>query len=196
MSALLAHANYAESETPDVALDSEGPRRIEIVRGELAELAGATVVFEAQHALFNQLPLSAFDWLADQRLLAAENGERVLLQAMREGRALGALVAVSSDGKTLRFAGDPFSRAPVAAAALLLDNALGVVTGERPSGDRRLEVVSGAELPSERAAFAAPFEPRGHLDVSTSGAQTLQELAPWLALAGALLALGAAWLTR
>ena len=67
---------------------------------------------------------------------------------------------------------------------------------DSPSEGARLKVIAGGALPSERAAFAAPFEPEGSVDVSTSGRETLSELTPWLALVGALLALGAAWLTR
>jgi hypothetical protein len=120
----------------------------------------------------------------------------VLLSVARDGHALGALALLSADGKILRFAGDPFAQAPVAAAALLLDNALGVLKGDRPSEAASYAVVSGSKLASERAAFAAPFEPKGSLDASSSSAAALEELAPWLALAGALLAMGAAWLTR
>jgi hypothetical protein len=195
-SALLANSNYLQAERGQVGLDAEAPLRIEILRGTVADLAGASAGFDSQHALFAQLPLSAFDWLADARVLEVEEGDRVLLSAVKDGRQVGALIALSGDGKVLRFAGDPFARAPVAAAALLLDNALGVITGERPSEGARLKVISGGELPSERAAFAAPFDPQGSLDMSTSGTESLNELTPWLALAGALLALVAAWLTR
>jgi hypothetical protein len=196
LAALVANSNYREAADGGVGLDAEAPARIEIMRGEAVDLAGATASFDAQHALFGQLPLSAFDWLADKRVLAAAEGERVLLSAVRAGENVGALIVLSSDGKVLRFAGDPFSRAPVAAAALLLDNALGAISGERPSEDKRLSVVAGSDLPTERAAFAAPFDAQGSLDVSTSGVESLNELTPWLALAGALLALCAAWLTR
>lgn len=196
LASLAANSNYRQAEPGDVGLDVDAPRRIELARGTAADLQGASASFDAQHALFAQLPLSAFDWLADGRVLAAADGERVLLSAQREGKSLGALIVLSADGKALRFAGDPFAQAPVAAAALLLDNALGVLNGERPSEAALYKVVSGAKLPSERAAFAAPFEAGGSLDVSSALAGTLQELTPWLALAGALLALGAAWITR
>lgn len=196
LAAVLANSNYRQSAPGDIGLDVGAPLRIELWRGSATDLAGASVSFDSQHPLFAQLPLSAFDWLGDGLVLAPAANERVLLSATRDGQAAGALALLSADGKSLRFAGDPFARAPVAAAALLLDNALGVLKGERPSEAAFYAVVGGLKLPSERAAFAAPFEPEGSLDVSSSGAAALEELAPWLALAGALLALGAAWLTR
>jgi len=196
LAALLANSNYRQSDLGDLGLDVEAPLRVEIWRGSARDLTGASVSFESQHPLFAQLPLSAFDWLDDGHVLAPATDERVLLSVTRDGQALGALALLSADGRSLRFAGDPFARAPVAAAALLLDNALGVLKGERPSEAALYAVVSLSKLPTERAAFAAPFEPEGSLDVSNTGAAALEELAPWLALAGALLALGAAWFTR
>ncbi|MBP9892219.1 MAG: hypothetical protein KBG84_09975 [Planctomycetes bacterium] len=196
LAALVSDSNYQQAETGEVGLDVDAPRRIEITRGNPADLKGASVNFDSQHALFAQLPLSAFDWIADGRVLTPAEGERVLLAAQRDGNSLGALILLSADGRALRFAGDPFGRAPVAAAALLLDNALGVLMGERPSEAARYRVVSGDKLPSERAAFAAPFEPQGSLDVSSALPGALHEITPWLALCAAVLALGAAWMTR
>ena len=196
LESLAANSNYRPAESGEVGLDVDAPRRLELARGAAADFQGATASFDAQHALFAQLPLSAFNWLADGRVLVPADGERVLLSAQREGKNLGALIVLSADGKALRCAGDPFAQAPVAAAALLLDNALGVLTGERPSEAALYKVVSGEKLPTERAAFAAPFEADGSLDVSSTMAGGLLEFTPWLALAGALLALGAAWLAR
>lgn len=193
--ALVASGACREAEPAGVGLDAEAPARVELWRGKETALGGAHTSFDARHPLFSQLPMSAFDWTGDHRVLDPAPGETVLLAATRDGAVVGALITLSADGKTLRFAGDPFSRAPVAAAALLLDNALGTLTGERPSEAARYRV-AGGRLPSERAAFAAPFDPTGSLDVSSAGPGALSEWTSWLALAGALLALGAAWLVR
>src|SRR5690606_22200534 len=89
--------------------------------------------------------------------------------------------------RVLYFAGDPFSEAPVAEAALLLDNAIGVLTGERASSRARYSI--DGELPSSRAAHAGPFEPRGALAESRTDAP--REFAPWMLAIAALCALAA-----
>ncbi|MCA8911427.1 MAG: BatA domain-containing protein [Planctomycetes bacterium] len=163
---------------------------VRINLGARTDLSGAQLSYDPGHLLFHELPIESFDWLGEGRLLAPDESARPLVSAMRDGERLGDLVRLKAGG-VLEFAGDPFTHAPVAAAALLLDNALGVVTGERPSERARYEPVGDWRLPSERAALAEPFEPQGELDLSTRNESEPLEFTTWLTLAAALLVLAA-----
>lgn len=196
LEALLANARFERSAGPELGLDTEAPRRLELLRGERADLSGVEVSFRAGHALFEELPLSSLDWLSGGRLLEPSEERVALVSALRGGQRLGDLVAVSLDQRVLTFAADPFADSHPAAAALLLDNALGVVLGERPSRQAHYAPVGELRLPSERAALAAPFEPGGNLAVEENTQRRSLELTSWLALTAMLAALGAAWLTR
>jgi hypothetical protein len=157
--------------------------------GQPTDLTGMTLSFDPGHPLFHDLPLESFDWLAAGRLLAPDAGARSLLTARRTGEPVGDVVRLRGD--VLEFAGDPFSFAPIASAALLLDNAIGVVTGTRPS-ERPGYRLTTAELPSRRAALSAPFAPVGELDLS-SRREAAAEFTSWLMLVAAALLVVAAW---
>jgi len=162
---------------------------VRINQGAPADLAGLEINFDSQHALFRELPLASLT-LAGGRLTERAPGVRPLASAMRGGEVAGDLVTLSADGKVLHFAGDPFSDSSVTAAALLLDNAVGVVAGTRPSQWQPFQLVEGL-LPARRQAMAEPFEPRGEIGSSLRPAQP-HEFAPWLLALAALCALGAA----
>jgi hypothetical protein len=164
---------------------------VRILQGTGADLTGASLSFDPGHELFHDLPLESFDWAGQGRVLHAQPQDRALLIAVREGQAVGALILLR--GNVLLFAGDPFSRAPIAAAALLLDNAIGVVAGTRPSERPGFGVADGS-LPTRRQALAQPFEPRGGLDLSTD-ADKPSEFASWLLVAAALALAAAAGVT-
>lgn len=139
---------------------------LRILRGTPAELADAEFGWLPDHPLFSELPMASFDWRSSGRVLPPDRESRSLLTASVGGRMLGDVIRLSADGQVLEFAGDPFSEAPIEAAALLLDNALGVLTGVRPSSAPRYAPEStgnnaALRLPSRRAAFAAPFAPIG-----------------------------------
>lgn len=185
-------ADAAGGEPPAVWLgSSEQKPAVRLNTGAPAELSGATLSFDPQHPLFRDLPLAQYDWLAGGRLIAPEEGVQPLLTAVEDGVPVGDLARLRDGGRVLEFAGDPFSAAAVADAALLLDNAIGVVAGTRPSERPGYELVEGAPLPTRRQATAAPFESQGKLDLSRTGSEPV-EFAGWLmALAGLLLAAAA-----
>jgi hypothetical protein len=158
--------------------------------GEAADLAGAAAALDPGHQLFAELPLDAFDWLAAGHLLPDSPGARPLIRAVREGEVLGDIARLR--GRALEFAGDPFSDAPVSAAALLLDNAVGVLTGERPSERTHWHIEAGT-LPTRRAALAQSFVPYGEAAAHPPHAR-LYEAATWLLLLAAACALAAGWL--
>jgi hypothetical protein len=178
-----------DGEPPVVWLGSlEQKPAVRVNIGAATDLSGASLSFDPQHPLFQDLPLQQFDWLAGGRLLAPEEGVQPLLSAVRDGVPVGDLARLRDGGRMLEFAGDPFSSAAVTDAALLLDNAIGVVAGTRPSERPGYEQAEGEPLPSRRQATAAPFEPRGKLDLSRHSAEPM-EFAGWLmSLAGLLLA--------
>lgn len=185
-------ADEAGGEPPAVWLgSSEQKPAVRLNTGAPAELSGATLSFDPQHPLFRDLPLAQYDWLAGGRLIAPEEGVQPLLTAVEDGVPVGDLARLRDGGRVLEFAGDPFSAAAVADAALLLDNAIGVVAGTRPSERPGYELAEGAPLPTRRQATAAPFESQGKLDLSRTGSEPV-EFAGWLmALAGLLLAAAA-----
>ena len=196
LEALVRNSNFVQQDKGRLGFDCDAPSRVEIQRGQPTDLAGAQLSYSSQHRLFAELPLDAFNWLAQNLTLAPDPEWQPLLSATRNGKVIGDLIAISFDSKTIRFAGDPFSLASAGAAALLLDNTIGVLVGSRPSENVRLRIAQGANLPTERAAYAAPFDPQGTLDVSSAGAPRPFELAHLFAIASAALALFAAWLTR
>ncbi|MCC6574110.1 MAG: BatA domain-containing protein [Planctomycetes bacterium] len=162
--------------------------------GAPMDLRGATITFAGDHPLFADLPLEGLDWLADGRGISPESGATSLVSVRRDGREIAHIVTTSADGKRLTFAGDPFARAPIATASLLLDNALGVITGERPS-ERATYAVTG-DIPTERAALAAPFDPVGDFPAGPRRARP-QELGLWPAcLAAAMCWLAAMVVTK
>lgn len=161
-------------------------------QGQPMNLSGAELSFDPQHPLFRDIPLREFDWLASGRAMALDPDAKALLRVVVDGEPVGDLVRIRGD--LLEFAGDPFTEAPVASAALLLDNAVGVLTGERPSERERYELVGGVELPSRRAALAAPFDPVGELDSATRGTAEPLEFSTWLMLIAGLAAIGAGYL--
>jgi hypothetical protein len=163
---------------------------LRILRGEPANLDQAEFAWVPDHALFRELPMANFDWRASGRVLAPEAGYRSLLTASVGGEPLGDIVRLSPDGKVLEFAGDPFSEAPVEAAALLLDNAIGVLTGARPSSAPRYEPLEAAPMPSRRAAFAAPFAPSGTWKSARATPQP-REISHWLLLVAGIAAAAA-----
>ena len=187
----------AESEPPTVWLGSaEQKPAVRLNTGAPAEVSGASLSLDPQHPLFRDLPLQHYDWLAGGRLLAPDEGVQPLLTAVVDGVPVGDLARLRDGGRVLEFAGDPFSASAVADAALLLDNAIGVVAGTRPSERPGYELADGEPLPSRRQATAAPFESQGKLDLSRTGSEPV-EFAGWLmALAGLLLAAAAVFAGR
>ncbi|MCB9933310.1 MAG: hypothetical protein H6841_07810 [Planctomycetes bacterium] len=185
-------SDAAEGEPPAVWLGSaEQKPAVRLNTGAPAEVSGASLSFDPQHPLFRDLPLQHYDWLAGGRLLAPEEGVQPLLTAVVDGVPVGDLARLRDGGRVLEFAGDPFSASAVADAALLLDNAIGVVAGVRPSERPGYELAEGEPLPSRRQATAAPFESRGKLDLSRRGAEPV-EFAGWLmVITGLLLAVAA-----
>lgn len=175
---------------PEVWLGGEGSPAIRTNRGRAAAFIGLPVTFDSQHTLFRELPLAQVDLTSRGLLLERAPGVRPLASVMIEGEASGHLVTLSADGKILNFAGDPFADSSLTAAALLLDNAIGVVTGTRPSERQQYELAEGT-LPTRRQAMAEPFEPRGTMQAGRRPAEA-DEFSPWLLAFGALCALAAA----
>lgn len=163
---------------------------IRILRGAPASLDQAEFAWLPDHALFRDLPMSVFDWRASGRVMPPEAGYRSLLTATANGQPLGDIVRLSPDGSVLEFAGDPFSEAPVEAAALLLDNAIGVMTGSRPSSAPRYTAEGAAPLPTRRAAFANLFEATG-TGRSALPAPKPREISHWLLLVAGIAAAAA-----
>jgi hypothetical protein len=159
--------------------------------GSPRDLAGASLSVAQAHPLFQDLPLESFDWLAGGRAMQPDPAAQALLIATRDGAPVGDLVRLR-DG-VLEFAADPFSTAPVASSALLLDNAIGVLTGKRPSERPGYRLVSGA-VPSRRAALSAPFAPAGDLDLSRRS-EAAAEFGSWLMLLAAALLIVGAWIS-
>lgn len=169
--------------------DSRAPA-VRIMQGRPADLAGAETRMDWRHPLFRELPLAGLDLTRAGRVLEPAPGERALAVAWRGETALGALATLSADGRVLRFAGDPFSELSATTAALLLDNAIGVLTGMRPT-ERPAYVPGSGDLPTRRQALAAPFEPRGEPKLR----EAVGETTPWahvLLACAALLAVVAA----
>jgi hypothetical protein len=191
--ALLAALRADAGESPDLWLGAEAQApAIRINTGAAADVSEIEVSYEAGHALFADLPLGAFDWAAAGRLLGPEVAARPLVSAVRDGAPVGHFVMLDENAKVLLFAGDPFSDAPIADAALLLDNAIGVLTGERASQRARYRLEG--ELPGERAAHAAPFQPRGALELAAR-IEAPREFASWLLAVAAIVAAAAATIT-
>ena len=164
---------------------------LRILRGEPANLDQAEFAWVPDHVLFRELPMANFDWRASGRVMAPEAGYRSLLTATANGQPLGDIVRLSPDGSVLEFAGDPFTEAPIEAAALLLDNAIGVLTGARPSSAPRYTLLEAAPMPSRRAAFAGPFEPAGNWKLNRAKLQP-REYSHWLLLVAGIAAAAAA----
>ncbi|MBK8208128.1 MAG: BatA domain-containing protein [Planctomycetes bacterium] len=180
-------ADAAAGQAPDLWLGADDQSRaIRLNVGSSANLDDTEVSYDAGHALFADLPLAAFDWAVAGRLLDKESGRRPLISALRGGERLGDFVQLDENAQVLVFAGDPFSDAPIVDAALLLDNAIGVVSGERAS--QRARLTASGEVPSQRAAHAAPFEPRGEVNLRPRTAAP-REYASWLMVAAACAAL-------
>lgn len=183
----------AERAEPALWLGSaENSPAIRVGAGRTADLSQARLSYDPQHPLFAELPLSSFDWRSMAKAMPREPGTRPLLTAVRDGEVPVDVIRLRGD--VLEFAGDPFSDAPIASAALLLDNAIGVLTGEQPSRRRGYEPAEEYELPTRRAALAEPFEPRGELEFGPVKEERPVEFSTWLLLAGGLLLLAAALL--
>jgi hypothetical protein len=173
----------AGRETPEVWLGAVDERpAIRINAGNPAN--PETLSFDPGHPLFHDLPVDGLNW--GGRVLPPANDAQTLI-----GSPAGDLVRLRDGGRLLEFAADPFTESPVALSALLLDNAVGVLSGRRASerGNWRTE----RPLPSRRAAHAAPFAAQGALDLSRRR-EVAGEVTAWLACAAALLLLAAAWL--
>lgn len=180
-------ADAAVGQPPDLWLGAiDQSRAIRLNAGSSVNLEGAEVSYDAGHPLFADLPLAAFEWSVAGRLLDKDSGRRPLVSALRGTERLGDFVQLDENAQVLVFAGDPFSDAPIVDAALLLDNAIGVVSGERAS--QRARLTASGELPSERAAHAAPFEPRGEVSLRPPTIAP-REYASWLMVAAACAAL-------
>lgn len=181
----------AEAGEPAVWLGSrERAPAVQIKLGVPTDVAGCRLSYDPGHPLFHDLPIENFDWLGERLLLPPDEAARSLLSVTRDGDRIGDLVRLQSGG-VLEFAGDPFSHAPVAASALLLDNSIGVVNGVRPSERASYQLVEDIRLPSKRAALAAPFETIGEPDPATAGGGEPMEFTTWLAFAAGLLLLAA-----
>lgn len=182
---------------PEVWLGgSDQTPALRINRGKSAALDGCEITFDSQHPLFRELPLGSVE-LRGGRLLPREPGVRPLATATRGGEIAGDLAQLSDDGRVLSFAGDPFADSSVTAAALLLDNAIGVLVGERPS-ERPLYRLTQGALPTRRQALAAPFNPEGELKLAARRGE-ITEWAWWVLVAAALCSLAAviaAWRTE
>ncbi|MCL4730935.1 MAG: BatA domain-containing protein, partial [Planctomycetes bacterium] len=188
--ALLAALRPEPGATPGVWLGSRDREpAVRVNQGSAADLSGTQCRLDWRHPLFAELPLAGLDLAAGGRVLEPAPSERVLARAWRDGQPAGALAVLSADGRVLRFAGDPFAELGLALAVLLLDNAVGVVTGTRPS-QRQSFAVQG-DLPSRRQALAGPFEPEGELSGVTTPAEP-RSTAHWLLALAALGALAAA----
>lgn len=185
-------ADAAGDDPPAVWLGSaEFKPAIHVNAGEVAELANAEVSYDAGHAMFADLPVAGIDWREGNRLLPRDTGRRPLVTAMRDGQPVGDLVQLDEVGRVLHFAADPFEEAPIAEATLLLDNAIGLLLGQRPSTMPRA-TVSG-DLPGIRAAHAAPFDPQGTLQPAVSPAKPREYTSWLLALAGLAALAAAVW---
>lgn len=182
-------ADAAGDDPPVIWLGSdEFKPAIRVNAGQPAELAGAEVSYDAGHALFADLPLAGIDWRGG-RLLPRDTARRPLVTAIVDGQPVGDLVQLDETAATLYFAADVFEHAPIAEATLLLDNAIGVLLGQRPSTMPRASV--SGDLPGTRASHAGPFEPQGSLQENANPTQP-QEFATWLLALAALAALAAA----
>ncbi|MBX3474024.1 MAG: hypothetical protein KF754_06540 [Planctomycetes bacterium] len=176
--------------TPEAWLGAEDARpALRLQRGVPTDLAGAELAVDPLHPLFRELPLQGLELGADGRAIAPAPGLRPLASFRRGAEIVGHAVVLSADGRALDFAGDPFAASTTTVAALLLDNAIGVLTGTRPT-DRPLYRLVQGELPSRRQAMAAAFEAQGELRTTPAPGRTL-EASPWLLVAAALLALAA-----
>ncbi|MBX3460099.1 MAG: hypothetical protein KF696_09105 [Planctomycetes bacterium] len=183
------NADAADEDPPAVWLGSaEFKPALRLNAGAAAQLDQAEISYDAGHALFADLPLGGIDWRAGNRVLARDSGRRPLVSASRDGATVGDLVQLDENDNVLVFAADPFESAPIAESALLLDNAIGVLLGQRPSAMPRA-TVSG-DLPTRRAAHAAPFETQGQFQTSTV-ASASREFASWLLILAALAAVAA-----
>jgi len=176
----------------DLYLGGDGKPAIVVNAGKSAVLADSELSFDPTHSLFGELPMAAIDWRAEGRLIPPNAELRPLLAVLSGDEVIGSLVAVSGDGRRIVFAGDPFSSAPIAAASLLFDNTVGVLTGERPSARPLYRADPAVRLPSERQALAGPFPSSGSLKADSAKAISTTELSIWPALAAGLLALIAA----
>ncbi|MBZ0137712.1 MAG: BatA domain-containing protein [Planctomycetes bacterium] len=183
-------AEDAGGDVPAVWLGArEGVPAVRIGRGAPADLSKAELSFDPQHPLFRDVPLRDFDWAASGRAMVLDDDARPLIRAYVDGKPTGDLVRARGD--ILEFAADPFADAPIASSALLLDNAIGVVTGERPSRMSRYVITDGERLPSRRAALAAPFEAYGAIDASRRGISDPLEFTTWAMLIAGLALVGA-----
>ena len=162
---------------------------IRVNQGASAAPSNIELSFDPQHALFRDLPLRDFDWLASGRVMALDDSARPLMRAVADGEAIGDIIRLRGD--VFEFAGDPFSDSPIASSALLLDNAIGILTGERPSERERYEIAGDDELPTRRAALAEPFDPVGSLDLYQRSADEPLEFATWFMLLAGMAAISA-----
>lgn len=189
------NADAADEDPPAVWLGAaEFKPALRLNAGAAAQLDQAEISYDAGHALFADLPLGGIDWRAGNRVLARDSGRRPLVSASRDGATVGDLVQLDEIDNVLVFAADPFESAPIAEAALLLDNAIGVLLGQRPSAMPRATV--SAELPTRRAAHAASFEPQGQVQ-PPAVTSAPQEFTSWLlALAALAVVAAAVWQSR
>jgi len=192
--ALLAALQPAmDGATPQVWLGtSDAAPAVGISQGQVQDLAGTQIQVDLQSPLFQDLPLASLNLVGQGRVLAPRKDWRALAVVLRDGRVVGDLAALSPDGRVLEFANDPFVDSGLAAAALLLDNAIGLVTGTRASGHQLYQRM-GDVLPTRRQALAAPFEARGSAEF-TPGQAATQSFASWPLLLAALCSLAAAGL--
>ncbi len=172
--------------------DNERAPAIRINQGEPTDTTDLEVSYDPAHSLFDQLPLGGLNWAAGGRVMTPQPGRRALVTGVRDGAPVGDLVTLDASGRVLRFAGDPFSIAPVQDAALLLDNSVGVVTGRRPSAGDRIAVQG--ELPSARAAHAKPFTQQGTISAGAHRDEP-REWTSWVLALSACAALAAALLS-
>lgn len=180
-------ADGATGREPDAWLGSrEQSPAIRINAGVEADLGATSLSLDPGHALFQDLPVESIDWLSAGRVLSPSESRRPLLSAVRDGEPVGDLVGLTGDG-VVEFAGDPFTAAPISTAALLLDNALGVVLKQRPSERSMYELAGDSRLPTQRAAMAAPFKPQGNVAAADSGSRESTEFSSWLLVASGLL---------
>lgn len=192
--ALLAALQPAlDGAAPQVWLGgAEAAPAVRIGRGRQQDLANTELQIDLQSPLFQDLPLTALDLRGQGQLMAPRPGWRALAVVTRDGRVLGDLAALSPDNRVLEFANDPFADSGVTAAALLLDNAIGVVSGRRASERERYEL-HGDILPTRRQAMAAPFEATGSPELAAGQAETTG-VSRWPLLLAALCGLAAAGL--
>lgn len=178
---------------PDVWLGSDKQTPgLRIAQGKVFELTGAEVHIDSTNDLFQELPLHQLDWLGEGKLMTAERGIIPLVRVTRDGKVLGDIVRKKGD--YIEFAGDPFSHWQIERSVLLLDNAISMLTGNRPSERQGWHMNQPANLVSSQAL--RPIEVKyNKAEIFKPEVSSWIEYGQWLAILAGLLCLLASGLS-